>query len=89
MLSDLDRKMQEILQSNRPDSEKVTLCNEVLQKPNLFLKKSQPKTPIKKPLSKNAVLKQYKKCAGVKKTIQRSKKQKELRLGCRRSNGVR
>ena len=85
MLSDLDQKIQEILQSNRPDSEKVTLYNEALQKSKLFLKKFQPKTRVKKPLSDKAVFKRYKKRAAT----QRSKKQKELRLGCRRSNGVR
>ena len=39
LLSELDAKMQEILTSNRPDSEKVTLYNEALQKSKLFLKK--------------------------------------------------
>ena len=78
VLSDLDRKMQEILQSNKPDSEKVTLYNQALQKSKLFLKKSQPKTPVKKPLSDKVVLK----TSRGEKTTQRSKKQKELRLGC-------
>ena len=44
VLSDLDRKMQEILQSNRPHSEIETLYNKASK---LFLKKSQPKTPVK------------------------------------------
>ena len=43
-LSDLDQKMHEILTSNRPDSEKITLYNEVLQKSKIFLKKIQLKT---------------------------------------------
>ena len=60
VLSELDAKMQEILTSNRPDSEKVTLYNEALQKSKLFLKKFQPKT-VKKPLSESAVLKRFKK----------------------------
>ena len=55
VLSELDAKMQEILTSNRPDSEKLTLYNEALQKSKLFLKKFQPKT-VKKPLSESAVL---------------------------------
>ena len=55
VLSNLDQKMQEILQLNRPESEKVTPYNEALQKSKLFLKKSQPKIPVKKPLSENAV----------------------------------
>ena len=78
VLSDLDRKMQEILQSNRPDSEKVTLYNEALQKSKLFLKKSQPKTPVKKPLSDKVVLKGYKKRAGVKKLLKEAKSKKNL-----------
>ena len=78
VLSDLDRKMQEILQSNRPDSEKVTLYNEALQKSKLFLKKSQPKTPVKKPLSDKVVLKRYKKCARVKKLLKEAKSKKNL-----------
>ena len=78
VLSDLDRKMQEILQSNKPDSEKVTLYNEALQKSKLFLKKSQPKTPVKKPLSDKVVLKQYKKRAGVKKLLKEAKSKKNL-----------
>ena len=51
VLSELDTKMQEILTSNRPDSEKVTLYNEALQKSKLFLKKFQPKT-VKNPCLK-------------------------------------
>ena len=60
VLSELDAKMLEILTSNRLDSDKVTLCNEALQKSKLFLKKFQPKTTVKKPLSESAVLKRYK-----------------------------
>ena len=56
VLSKLDAEMQEILTSNRPDSEKITLYNKVLQKSNLFLKKFQQKTLVKKPLSESAVL---------------------------------
>ena len=54
VFSELDAKIQEILTSNRPDSEKVALYNEVLQKLKLFLKKFQPKTTVKKPLSESA-----------------------------------
>ena len=66
VLSELDAKMQEILTSNRPDSEKVTLYNEPLQKSKLFLKNFQPKT-VKKPLSESAVLKRFKKRTKAKK----------------------
>ena len=69
--------MQEILQSKRPDSEKVTLYNEALQKSKLFLKKSQPKTPVKKLLSDKAVLKRYKNRAWVKKLL-KAKSKKNL-----------
>ena len=71
VLSDLDQKMQEVLQSNRPDSKKVTLYNEALQKSKLFMKKSQPKTLVKKAFAENAVLKRYKKRAGVKKLLKK------------------
>ena len=53
VLSELDAKMQEILTSNRPDHEKVTLYNGALQKSKLFLKKFQPETTVKKPLSEH------------------------------------
>ena len=61
VLSELDAKMQEILTSNRPDSEKVILYNEALQKSKLFLNKVQPKATVKKFLSKSTVLKRFKK----------------------------
>ena len=60
-LFDLDQKMHEILTSNRPDSEKITLYNEALQKSKIFLKKIQPKTSARKP--GNTILKRYKKGA--------------------------
>ena len=60
VLSEHNTKMQEILTSNQPDSKKVTLYNEALQKSKLFLKKFQPKTPVKKPWSESAVLKRFK-----------------------------
>ena len=71
VLSELDAKMQEILTSNRPDNKKVTLYNEALQKSKLFLKKFQPKTPVKKALSETAVLKRFKKTSQSQKTVQR------------------
>ena len=61
LLSELDAKMQEILTSIRPDSEKVTLYNKALPKSKLFLKKFQPKPKVKKPFSESSVLKLYKK----------------------------
>ena len=50
VLSELDAKMQEILTSNRPDSEKVTLYNEALQKSKLFLKKVSTENTSEKTL---------------------------------------
>ena len=67
VLSKLNAEMQEILTSNRPDSKKTVLYNEVLQKSKLFLKKFQSKTPAKKPLSESAVLKRFKKSTKAKK----------------------
>ena len=61
VLSELDAKMQEILTFDRPDSEKITLYNETLQKSKLFQKKFQPETPVKKPFPESAVLKRFKK----------------------------
>ena len=77
VLSELDAKMQEILTSNRPDSEKVTLYNEALQKSKLFLKKFQPKT-VKKLLSESAVLKRFKKRTKAKKLFKDATSKKNL-----------
>ena len=48
VLSDLDRKMQEILQPNRPDSEKVTLYNEAFQKIKVISEKVSTENICKK-----------------------------------------
>ena len=77
-LSDLDQKMHKILASNRLDSAKITLYNEALQKSNTFLKKIQPKTSARKPLSENAVLKQYKKHVRAKKLLKDATSKKNL-----------
>ena len=78
VLSDLDQKMHKILTSNRPDSEKITLYNEALQKSKVFLKKIQPKTSARKPLSENTVLKQYKKRVRAKKLLKDATSKKNL-----------
>ena len=75
VLSELDAKMQEILTSN---SEKVTLYKKALQKSKLFLKKFQPKTPMKKPLSESAVLKRFKKRTKAKKQFKDATSKKNL-----------
>ena len=77
-LSDLDQKMHKILTSNRPDSEKITLYNEALQKSKVFLKKIQPKTSARKPLSENTVLKRYKKRVRAKKLLKDATSKKNL-----------
>ena len=77
VLSELDAKMQEILTSNRPDSEKITLYNEALQKSKLFLKKFQPKT-VKKPFSESTVLKRFKKRTKAKKLFKDATSKKNL-----------
>ena len=77
-LSDLDQKMHKILTSNRPESEKITLYNQALQKSKVFLKKIQPKTFARKPLSENAVLKQYKKRVRAKKLLKDVTSKKNL-----------
>ena len=77
VLSELDAKIQEILTSNRPDSEKVTLYNEALQKSKLFLKTFEPKT-VKKPLSESAVLKRFKKQTKAKKLFKDATSKKNL-----------
>ena len=77
-LSDLDQKMHEILTSNRPDSEKITLYNEALQKSKVFLKTFQPKTSARKPLSENAFLKRYKKRVRAKKLLKDVTSKKNL-----------
>ena len=80
MLSELDAKMQEISTSNWTDSEKVTFDNEAL-KSKLFLKKFEPKTPVKKPLSERSVLKLYKKNrVKGKKLFKEASSKKEFRL---------
>ena len=75
-LSDLDQKMHEILTSNRPDSEKITLYNEALQKSKVFMKKIQPKTFARKP--GNTVLKRYKKSVRAKKLLKDATSKKNL-----------
>ena len=78
VLSELDAKMQEILTSNRPDSEKIILYNEALQKSKLFLKKFQPKTSVKKHLSESAVLKRFKERTKAKKLFKDATSKKNL-----------
>ena len=76
----LDQKRHEISTSNRPDSEKITLYNEAFQKSKVFLKKFQPKTSARKPLSENTFLKRYKKRVRAKKLVKDATSKKKLGL---------
>ena len=62
VLSQLDEETQQILNSQRPDREKMKLYNSVLQKSKLIRKKVQrPQTILQKPVSENDILKKFKK----------------------------
>ena len=67
ILSDLDQKMQDILQSQRPVQEKMKLYNEVLQKSQTYRKKRKPsaiKTIVQKekePISELTLANRYRK----------------------------
>ena len=70
--------MHKILTSNLPDSKKITLYNEALQKLKVFLKKFQMKTSARNPFSENTVLKQYKKRVRAKKLLKNVTSKKNL-----------
>ena len=79
VLSQLDEEMQQILNSQRSDREKVKLYYRVLQKSKLFRKKvRRPQTTLQKPVSENDILKKFKKKARVKKLLSEIKKHKNL-----------
>jgi len=75
VLSDLDRSMEKILQSNAPDTEKIKLYNEAMQKSLLYSKKTQkkPKPVVVKeksqPVTEQALLKRYTKKSAAKKVL--------------------
>ena len=79
----LDEEMQQILNSQRSDREKVKLYNSVLQKSKLIRKKvSRPQTTLQKPISENDILKTFKKKARVKKLLSEIKKHKNPLWDC-------
>ena len=83
ILSEIDIKMQEILNSNKSDNEKIKLYNQALQKSRVFLKKSQSKPKQvfmkdDKKFSESALLTKFRKRAKAKKVLQNIKKQKAL-----------
>ena len=79
VLFQLDEEMQQILNSQRSDREKVKLYNSVLQKSKLIRKKvRRPQTTLQKPVSENDILKKFKKKARVKTLLSEIKKHKNL-----------
>ena len=81
IVSDLDQQMREILESQVPEAEKITLYNEALQKSRLFLKRklNQVVPPESKSLSETSVLKPFpKKRAAAKKILNSIKAKKNL-----------
>ena len=79
VLSQLDEEMQQILNSQRSDREKVKLYNNALQKSKLFRKKVlRPQAALQKPISENDILKKFKKKTRVKKLLSEIKKHKNL-----------
>ena len=61
ILSELDTKMQEILNSDLPAAEKMQLYNEALQKSKLFQQKTQAKSKPVEKLSDSAILSKVRK----------------------------
>lgn len=78
ILSELDSQMQNILQSHQPDSVKITLYNEALQKSKLFQKKTQLKTDVKAPLAESSILKTFRKRVKAKKVLDSFKDKRNL-----------
>ena len=82
IVNDLDREMQDILNTNQPESEKVKLYNQALQKSRLFM---TSKPVEKESLSDATILKivQEKTCQG-RKGFEDSKRKKTTFLGSQR-----
>ena len=78
ILSDLDVQMNEILNSNKTDSEKATLYNQVLQRSNLIRRKSKSKQDKETKLADSAILSKFKKRTRAKKLLEKVKQQKNL-----------
>jgi len=69
VLSNLDQQMNEVLNSQRPDYEKIKLYNSILQKSRLYEKKSQGKCKEEGPISEDTLLRKYKKKARAKRVL--------------------
>ena len=70
--------MHEILNSVKPDSEKIVLYNQALQKSNLLRRKSKPSIGKKTRVEDSAILSKFRNKNPAKKLLNRIKKQKNL-----------
>ena len=78
ILSDLDTKMQGILNSDLPAAEKMRLYNEALQKSKLFQQKTQAKLKQVEKLSNSALLAKFRKKTKARQLLKNIKEQKNL-----------
>ena len=70
ILSNLDKRMKEILALKVPAHQKMQLYNEVLQKLQLYMKKTRRRETIKlQPLSETDIVKGYRKTAQFRKIL--------------------
>ena len=77
-LSELDTKMQEILNSDLPAAEKMQLYNEALQKSKLFQQKTQAKSKRVEKLFDSAILSKVRKKTKARQLLKNIKEQKNL-----------
>ena len=78
ILSELDTKMQEILNSDLPATEKMQLYNEALQKSKLFQQKTQAKPKRVEKLSDSAILSKVRKKTKARQLLKNINEQKNL-----------
>ena len=78
IFSELDTKMQEILNSDLPAAEKMQLYNEALQKSKLFQQKTQAKSKRVEKLSDSAILSKVRKKTKARQLLKNIKEQKNL-----------
>ena len=78
ILSKLDTKMQEVLNSDLPAAEKMQLYNEALQKSKLFQGKTQTKSKRVEKLSDSAILSKVRKKTKPRQLLKNIKEQKNL-----------
>ena len=78
ILSKLDAEMNQILNSDKSDSEKVVLYNEVLQKSNFIRRKTTPNRRKEPKIAESTILSKFRKKAPAKKILSQLKHQKNL-----------